>query len=270
MPRSTATGYRQCQSLVRGLELLAALNRLHGGAASISELTRQTDLHRTTVKRLLETLRDEGYVGHDVTTNEYRVALKVQQLSCGYRDPVMITEVARPILRELAKEVVWPCSILTSEADEMVVRASTRSYSRLSFHPGLPGRRLPMLRSAAGRAYFANIPAEEREALLSVLRSRDDAEGEYARQAAVVRDLVANTQRKGFASNEGEWSEEPTFGGLAVPVYLGGQVAACLNVIYLLRALKASEDVRSIVSALQAAAGRIGQKASSIAMVTNR
>ncbi len=53
--------YKTVRGLTRGLALLNALNRLDGGA-SPTRLAELTGLHRTTVRRLLETLQEEGYV----------------------------------------------------------------------------------------------------------------------------------------------------------------------------------------------------------------
>lgn len=85
--------YRHCQSLVKGLDMLAALNRMPSGSGSISELAQQPGIHRSTVKRLLETLREQGYLAHDPATNHYRLTFRVQRLSYGFRDTVCLVRV---------------------------------------------------------------------------------------------------------------------------------------------------------------------------------
>lgn len=254
---SAQGGYRHCQSLTRGLELLAALNRCPGGAAAITELARATGLHRTTVKRLLETLREAGYVESHPATHLYALTFRVQKLSMGFRDNVSITDIAWPWMRALSKAVVWPCSLLTLEGDEMVVRASTRSFSPLSFHPGMPGRRLPLLTTAAGRAYLAFAPAQEQQAILSLLSERDDASGQHARDPRFVDTLIRQTRNRGYALNHGEWGEEPKFGGIAVPLRAHDRVVACLNVIFLLRGVKDEAGLQGILGPLQANARAI-------------
>src|SRR5690606_14904043 len=86
--------YRLNQSLIRGLALLTELNRSANATASIHSLAKATGLHRTTVKRLLETLKQSGYVEHDLATNLYRLTFRVRQLSYGYRDTTLVTDVA--------------------------------------------------------------------------------------------------------------------------------------------------------------------------------
>ena len=59
-PSSGAT-YPHVQGLSRGLAILHAINLSPEGWASIAGLSATTGLHRTTVRRLLETL--QGYEG---------------------------------------------------------------------------------------------------------------------------------------------------------------------------------------------------------------
>lgn len=257
MESTSASSYRHCQSLVKGLDLLAALNRHAGAAASIMELSRATGQHRTTIKRLLETLREAGYVDCEAHTNLYRLTFRVQRLSQGFRDNVSITEVAWPHMLALSKAIVWPCSLSSLEGDAMVVRASTRSYSPLSFHPGMPGRRLPLLTTAAGRAYLAFAPETEQNALLDLLRERQDRSGQWARNADFVRNVIDTTRERGYGVNQGEWDEEPKFGAVAVPLRRQDSLLACLNVIFLSRGVSDAAARQKIVEALQASAHQI-------------
>ncbi|MDA7417712.1 helix-turn-helix domain-containing protein [Xenophilus arseniciresistens] len=257
MSSNSEGGYRHCQSLVKGLDLLSALNRLPSGSGSISELGRQTGIHRTTLKRLLETLREEGFLSHDAATNHYRLTFRVQQLSYGFRDTVSLVEAAWPDMREVSREVVWPCSLVVPEGEEMVVRASTRLYSRLSFHPGMPGRHMPMLSTAAGRAYFAHVCDDERSVLLDMLRSRDDEQAALARDSKQVLALVRQTRAQGYGVNIGEWGVEPKFGAVAVPLRAHTGVLGSMNLTFLLRAVKGQDALLKLVAPLKAAAARI-------------
>ncbi|RJF95078.1 IclR family transcriptional regulator domain-containing protein [Noviherbaspirillum saxi] len=259
MAQEPSSSYRHCQSLVKGLDILAALNRRSSASASITELGRMTGLHRTTIKRLLETLRQAGYVECDAATNLYRLTFRIQQLSYGFRDNVQISEIAWPQMRVISKALVWPCSLVSLEGDEMVVRASTRPYSPLSFHSGMPGRRMPLLTTAAGRAYLAFAPEEEQKVLLDMLRERSDIDAVPAKDAHFIRTLLSETRQRGYALNRGEWNAEPKFGGVAVPLKFQDRVLACLNVIFLIRAVKDESALSAIASELLAHAKIIEQ-----------
>ena len=250
-----ASSYRQCQSLLKGLELLSLLNQFPNGTASISELAQRSGQHRTTVKRLLETLKLAGYVSHDIATNLYRITFLVQRLSYGYRDTTQIAELAWPLMRSLSKQVVWPCTLVAPEGCEMVVRYSTRAYSPLSFHPGMPGRKMPMLTTAAGRAYFAYASDAARATLLSMLRSDAAASSHPLMSDAAIDQLLRQVRGCGYASNLGEWSVEPKFSAYAAPISHQGEAIVCLNVVFLSSALdnqpKREELARQLLDTAQ-------------------
>lgn len=80
MKNDDGTEYKTVRGLTRGLMLLNMLNRLDGGA-SVGLLAELSGLHRTTVRRLLETLQDEGYVRRSLSDDSFRLTIKVRQLS---------------------------------------------------------------------------------------------------------------------------------------------------------------------------------------------
>lgn len=250
--------YRLNKSLVKGLELLTEMNRSANASGTISDLAKKTGQHRTTVKRLLETLKQAGYVEHDIATNIYKLTFRVQQLSYGYRDTTLVTEVAWPHMRNFSQKMIWPCSLVAPEGDEMVVRVSTRPYSRLSFHPGMPGRRLPMLTTAAGRAYIAYTSDAARETIMQMLASHPETNEAMARDPRFIKALVKQTRARGYASNFGEWAEEPKFGGYAVPICnANGEAMVSLNVIFLTSAMKEAGAKEALLEALSETAKQI-------------
>mgnify|MGYP000050045932 CR=1 FL=1 len=136
--------YKNVRGLTRGLELLYLLNRAHGGA-KIRDLADWSGIHRTTVRRLLETLVGEGYVRRSPSDDSYQLTLKVRQLSEGFQDAQWISQLAAPLLGQLLQQVIWPTDLCTLDGDAMVVRETTHRFSKLSSHRGMVGRRLPLL-----------------------------------------------------------------------------------------------------------------------------
>ncbi|WP_375170525.1 DNA-binding transcriptional regulator [Marinobacter sp.] len=234
-PKSTAS-YKTVRGLTRGLEILNALNREPVGASPkrISELT---GIHRTTARRLLETLMSEGYVRRSPSDDTYRLTIKVRELSEGFRDEHWISAIAAPLLAELLTEVIWPTDLSTLDVDAMVVRETTHRFSRLSFHRSMVGRRLPLLQTATGLAYIAFCPDKERDELLSLLATRKDLEGEIARDPKLLQNLILRTQRKGFGENFMNWNKEERIASIAVPIRSGETVIACLNLVYIAEAM---------------------------------
>ena len=254
------SSYRHCQSLLKGLELLALLNECPNATASISQLALMSGQHRTTIKRLLESLKVAGYVSHDITTNLYRVTFLVQRLSHGFRDTTQIAELAWPLMRKFSQKAVWPCSLVAPEGAHMVVRYSTRAYSPLSFHPGMPGRKMPMLTTAAGRAYFAFASEATRATLLAMMRQMEapDALPPHLCDTHIER-LVQQVRHNGYATNFGEWTDEPKFSAYAAPISHHGEAIICLNVVFLSSALNSPAKRETLAQALLDTAQSIEQ-----------
>lgn len=252
------TEYKTVRGLTRGLLLLNTLNRLDGGA-STSKLAQLTGLHRTTVRRLLETLQGEGYVRCSDSDDSYRLSLKVRELSEGFRDEQWISACAAPLLAELLQEVVWPTDLCTLDVDAMVVRETTHRFSRLSFHRSMVGRRLPMLLTATGLAYMAFCPDAEREQIIALLASRDDEEGSLARNRSALDNLLLRTQHRGYGENFMAWNCEEKIASIAIPVRAEQRLLGCLNLVYIAKAMTIEQAAARYLPALRRTAESIEQ-----------
>ncbi|MBL0282721.1 MAG: DNA-binding transcriptional regulator [Zoogloea sp.] len=259
MRTNSGADYAPVRGLTRGLDLLRALNSQEGGRSTLAQLAQATGLHRTTVRRLLETLIAEGYVRRSESDDRYCLALRVRSLAEGFRDEDWISSIAAPALSELLQSVVWPSDLTTQQGANMVIRESTHRFSPLSFHRAMVGQTLPMLLTAAGRAFFAHSQGEQREQILELIRG-GGGDNEQARLAAddrFVTQLVARTLERGFASNDGEWTSQSKIGALALPILFKNQPVGVVNIVYLNRAVTLKEAVRRYLPALQKAASRI-------------
>jgi IclR family mhp operon transcriptional activator len=256
-PPNQNAQYKAVRGLTRGLELLRALNASPSGRATSSELSKMTGLHRTTVRRMLETLVDEEFVRRSESDDSFRLTLKVKELSEGFTDSERISTVATPVMGELLKDVVWPSDLSTPDGDAMQICESTRRFSPLSFHRSMVGRRLPFLVTSAGRAYFANCPEQEREQILQILRSKDDVEGRLAKDDRFISNLIRTVRADGFGTNNGEWASEKKIGAIAMPICDGERVLGSLNVVYLAHAVSMQQAAKTFVQPLRSAVDKI-------------
>lgn len=260
MPASDqGAAYKTVRGLTRGLDLLRALNTVPNGRATSNQLSQLTRLHRTTVRRLLETLIDDGFVRRSESDDSYRLALKVRELSEGFTDSEWISTIAAPVMGELLQQVVWPSDLSTPDGDALHIRETTHRFSPLSFHRSMVGRRLPMLLTAAGRAYFSYCGDEERAGILQMILAGTDAQVPLARDARYVRNLVQRVRADGFGSNNGDWDTEKKIGAIAMPVRHDKKILGSLNIVYLTRALSTDEAAKKYVPALQSAVEKIGK-----------
>lgn len=234
--------------------MLRALNTSDGGWATIRELSVSTDLHRTTIRRLLETLCSEGLVIRSKSDGSYRLTCEVKSLSDGFSDEEWISQIASPILGELLQTVSWPSDLTTLDGDAMVIRETTHRFSPLSFHRKMVRVRMPLLTTASGRAYLAFCPNEERQALLDKLERNDTL---IPSRRTAVEHMLDEARKQGHASNVGEWATEPHIAAIAVPVFSGTAVGACLNIVMLKKSLSLQNACDRYLGVLQTAARKI-------------
>ncbi|MEW9582414.1 DNA-binding transcriptional regulator [Paraburkholderia sp. DGU8] len=248
--------YTNVRGLARGLQVLRALNEMESGRASSQQISEMTGLHRTTVRRLLETLMEEGFVRRSASDDSFRLTLQVRSLSEGFTDSERIATIAPPVMGRLLQRVAWPSDLTTPDGDAMIIRETTHRFSPLSFHRSMVGRRLPILLTAAGRAYFAMCPDGEREDILDLLRSGAGGEEQkaIASNDALVKRLVRRVRADGFGSNHGDWAAQSKIGAVAVAIVSHERVLASLNVVFLSRAVTLAEANRRFVPHLQRAA----------------
>ena len=210
---------RPIRALNRGLEVLTELNRLE--RAAINTLASAVGLPRTTTYRILETMRLAGYVERDPQDDCYRPTIMVRALSDGFDDEAMVAYIAKPHLAALCAQIVWPAAIATPVGASMVIRETTDHQSPLALEQYGAGSRVPMLASAAGRAYLAFCSAAQRDALLELLARSSLPEDRLARSRTEVERILNETRAQGFgmAQRARRVSEETS---LAVPIQREG------------------------------------------------
>ncbi len=218
---------RPIRALIRGLEALAVLNRRNG--ATVSEVTSEIKLPRTTTYRILETLSEAGYVFRDPADDRYRLTLMVRSLADGFDDEAWITQIGRPCINDLCREIIWPVTLLSPSGTSMLIRDTTDHASPLAVERFNAGFRLPLLMSASGRVYLAFCPPEQRDALLDILSRSTREEDKLARSRPEVEKILEQARELGYATavRTRRVSEEVA---MSVPVLIGDRVLATITV----------------------------------------
>ncbi|HIG9056696.1 TPA: DNA-binding transcriptional regulator [Klebsiella michiganensis] len=261
MNENASADYKTVRGLSRGLLLLNLLNKFDGGA-TVGTLAEFSGLHRTTVRRLLETLQYEGYVRRSRSDDSFRLTIKVRQLSEGFRDEHWISALATPLLGELLREVLWPTDITTLDVDAMVVRETTHRFSRLSFHRAMVGRRLPLLLTASGLTWLAFAPEHERSPIVEMLAARPEAEYQLAREPEKLAAILERTRQNGYGENFRGWQQEEKIASIAVPIRRQQRVIGCLNLVYMAKAMTIDQAAQKYLASLQKVATRIEERMS--------
>ena len=238
----------------RGLDVLQEVNR--SGGIRAGDVARLLDLPRPTVYRLLETLEELGYVARSASDDRFRVTRRASSLGDGYDPGVVICQAAAPYLAELSKTLIWPVDLSTYENAAMVIQETTHSRSPLSIDRGMIGKRLPVLRTSAGRAYLAACGQRERDMIINHLRRIDEADDRPFLDAERLARMIAESSQRGYAiRNEGEFN--PKTASIAVPIVRDEIVFGCISIIWIRSALGIEEAVAQFAGPLREAAAAI-------------
>lgn len=249
---------QELRSLKRGLKVLALLNQTEN--VSITELARHLGLPRTTAERILLTLVAEGYVQRVPDDKRYRLSAKVCSLSGGFSEDCWIVETATPLLFRVTQQIGWPLAIATPSGDRMILRATTDPATSLWLNRRRIGAETPILNSSSGLVAYAFSSAIQQSILASVLKgSSDPYNRERSAEQSGLDLFIEPVVKNGFAfqpppNNNPEQS-------VAFPIFVDGQYAASLLMIYMTRAMSGATVVEKYVPHLKALAEQIGHAA---------
>jgi len=233
-------------SLKRGLRALSLLNLRE--VITASELAGELRLPRTTARRVLDTLVEEGYAEKMTREHKYRLTPMVNVLSSGFSDESWIAHVAEPLLVKKTIDIGWPLVVATPNADQMMVRVSTDRLTPLALDHFGVGFKTPMVHGTSGHVMLAFMSQQHRELTLQVIRSSSDPKQALAREDARIRAIVNTVRAQGFAHIIYKEYPEASVG---VPIFLNGVARACLLMGYVKAAIKPAQIIETYVPQLK-------------------
>ncbi|THG29310.1 IclR family transcriptional regulator domain-containing protein [Naasia lichenicola] len=212
------------RSLERGLAVISAFDEAHP-RQSLSEVAGVTGLDRATVRRVLLTLRDLGYVKFE--GREFLLTPRVLQLGYAYLSGMSLVEIARPHLQEIAHELGETASLTVLDGDD-IVYLDLATSTRLSSVQINVGTRFRAHATSMGRVLLSGRSAAEIEGYLERLKGSRRVE-RTVRSLDELRAEIEATAERGWATVDKELEEG--LRGVAVPVRdRRGEVIAAINV----------------------------------------
>ena len=245
---------RPIRALMRGLDALTVLNLRDGG--TVSEVAHEIRLPRTTVYRILETLCNCGFVYRDRTDERYRLTILVRGLSEGFDDEAWVSQIAKPMIYSLCAEIVWPVNLATLSGTKMMLREATDHSTPLAIERCSAGLQLPLLNTATGRAYLANCPPAQRDALIDMLARSNKEEDKPARDRAELLRALAEIRALGYATST-RTRRLVDEHAISVPVPLNDRTLAALTVRFTASALPLKTGLERFLPKLRQCAAKI-------------
>jgi DNA-binding IclR family transcriptional regulator len=212
------------------MDVLSELER-HAGGVSIRELTATLSLPRTTIYRILNTLR-----GHEVVRRAddgaYHLGRRLLSLaahtSTRFSD-ADLASVCQPFLDRLAAELGEGVKLSIIDEDGVLVLAAAQGRREYALTVA-PGQRMPIHAGAAGKLLLAYQTPEAIDFWLS--RPLPAYTNKTITDRKRLRSVLASIKRLGWSQDKGEGA--PSIQAYAAPVFSSdGGLAAALSVPFL-------------------------------------
>jgi len=256
-PSSAAPAFEQgrdyVQSLARGLAVLTVFDSEHP-TLSLAEVAARAAISRAAARRLLLTLQHLGYVR--TLGREYALSPRVLELGFGALGSLKLTDLAQPLLEQLAERLNHSCSmaVLDDQSIVYVLRVPVRRVMTVSLGVGA---RLPAYAASMGRVLLAGLPDVALDAWLARCRPARLTPHTVTDTRRLKR-IVREVRGQGYAYVEQEL--ELGLCSMAVPVLnRDGRVIAALNASLPFHADAARHASRDVLPALRSAAVAIAR-----------
>lgn len=225
MPEQTPRTTGKIQSIERAAAILRSFTEAEP-ELRVTMLAQRLGLHKSTVSRILATLKQEGLVAQNPETGKYRLGLGLISLAGVALGRLDVRGVSQPYLNRLVEVSQETVNVTVIDGRECVNIERVASPRPIRY-VGWIGRRTPLHCTAAGKVLIAEMPTEERCALLpSPLTAYTD---KTIVDAALFDRSMNKIREQGYAVVHEEFEEG--FSAVAAPVYdLSGLVAGAISI----------------------------------------
>ena len=204
---------RQMKSISHALEVLLLFSDARK-SLSVTEVARQTGLHKSTVSRILSTLAKARFVARDADTGRYTLGFGILSLAGAVLARYQLPSAARQERERLADttgETVtvsgWN-GIEAVNVDQILGRGGVKNFAP-------PGRTNPAHCTATGKTYLAYANETTVRAILS--RPLQRLTDQTITNRAVLLRQLAQVRERGYAVGDREFLEDVC--ALAAPVF---------------------------------------------------
>jgi len=221
----TDTGRDFIESLARGLDVIRAFGRHPGQPVSLAQAAGATGLARPTVRRILLTLEELGYVRSE--GGRFTLTPRILELGLSYIAASDIWTITRPHLEDLVRVTGESCSIAQLDGSD-IIYVSRVAVAKLVTLSVTIGTRFPAPPTSLGKVLLAALDDDELHRVLD-LPSRSAVRPTWRPTDSEIMIEIENTRRRGWAATDQQLA--PAIRSVAAPIRNpDGTVLAAANV----------------------------------------
>nr|MDT0658585.1 IclR family transcriptional regulator C-terminal domain-containing protein [Micromonospora sp. DSM 115978] len=218
------TGPDFIEALARGLDVLRCFQPRQP-QMTLSEVAAATGLARPTVRRILLTLDELGYVA--TVERGYRLTPRVLELGMAYISSQGLWELARPHLEKLVAQNNESSSMAQLDGSDIVYVARVAVPKIITLAVTV-GTRFPAPATSLGKVLLAGLPPEQVRRVLAE-PSRSGILARWQPTSEELESALREVRARGWALTDEQLA--PGIRSVAAPVRDGeGRVIAAMNV----------------------------------------
>ena len=189
------------KSLDRALDILERIIE-HDKPLGITEISQGTDLHKSTVYRLVDTLCYRGYLSQDPETGKYKIGMKFFELGSRVINNLDLRTQAKPYLNELEDKTGETVHLGVLEDTEMIYidKVESRKTIRMESHVG---KRVHTHNTALGKVTLAHLSREEVDRIIDKAGLPEYTENTITKEEELKTELE-KVYDQGFALDDEE------------------------------------------------------------------
>jgi len=210
------------QSLDRAFDILELLSREQHGL-TLTEVGNRLDLHKSTVYRLLQALKQRGYI-EKTTQGCYRLGMEFIELSSLYLNNLELKTEAQPILRELSSLTGNTTFLATLQENEVVYIDKMETHNSLRKY-SIIGQRAPLYCTALGKSMLTGKTDAQIRRMYQNLEMKAFTAKTITTPDALVAE-VERIRRRGWSVDEEEYEEGLRCIGAPIRDYRNEVIAA--------------------------------------------
>jgi DNA-binding IclR family transcriptional regulator len=249
---SKASKAPRIQALARASKIIDVIAAGDIGGVGLSDISRATELNRTTAFNLIASLVTLGFLEQDEQSRRYRLGLRNLELGRMVQQRMHISHLARPILADLCNKTNETVNLGLPDLLDLLVVDSYRG-SRLLHATAYSGWRSMYHCTALGKAFLAQWDEPMRHTVYR-LRGLQQQTPNTITDIDTLETQLARFLAQGYALDMGE--NEVGVNGIATAVVNGmGEVAASISVAG--HSNRLTEDVMEQISTDVIAAAKL-------------
>lgn len=199
------TDSSRVNSVMKALRVLECFNSITP-EMTLTQLSRELDMPKSTLLNLLRTLEEAGYVYRVRQSQNYRLGYKIMELGYSMRSAFPVIQFALPLMEEL-QSATGEFIYLTTHVNGRVLYLECVYPQKRTVGYSITGKTLPMHCTGCGKAMLSYMTEEEVLRVIARHGLRRCTPNTIVEPEALMEELRASRER-GFAID----NEEETLG----------------------------------------------------------